>query len=243
MTFRLLTIAHATLPRTLSCLSVKIHLRYFGGRHQEIKLSSMVLLVARTEVSVAVTCTVSPACWKPSHHQLLEKLPYTGRICSNTETVFYSATSLSVIAGVRWTSSFVFRSTRVSTNSSIAFCWLTSMHDPDWESFVQRILCPVKVTSFQSSELTWKSFLSLARTRCSISVPLFRKRLSTKRLIIPATDFPVSGLPAMGSSILSYASSTSVRTRGLFEMLPVSVHCEKFHWFKVRSGDCTEYNT
>ena len=31
--------------------------------------------------------------------------------------------------------------------------------------------CPVKVTSFQSAEPTWKSFLSLVKTRCSISVP------------------------------------------------------------------------
>ena len=48
-------------------------------------------------------------------------------------------------------------------------------------------------------------FLSLARTRCSISVPPSPKRSSTTRLIIPATDFPVAGLLAMGSSILSYA--------------------------------------
>ena len=46
-------------------------------------------------------------------------------------------------------------------------------------------------------------------TRCSISVPLVPKRLSTKRLMI-------SGLVAMGSSIFSHAASASVRTRGLF---------------------------
>ena len=60
------------------------------------------------------------------------------------------------------------------------------MCGPVWESCVQRILCPVKATSFQSSELTCESYLSLVQTRRSISFP-------------PATDFPVAGLPAMGS--------------------------------------------
>ena len=59
------------------------------------------------------------------------------------------------------------------------------VRDPNWEIFVQRILCPVKDTSFQSPETTWKSFLSLIRTRCSISVPTVPKRSSTKRLTIP----------------------------------------------------------
>ena len=99
------------------------------------------------------------------------------------------------------------------------------MHGPYWWSFIQRILCPVKVTSLQSSEPTWKSFLSLDRTRCSISVPPVPKRSCTKRFTIPTTDFPVAGLPAMGSSIFSYVASTSVRTRDLLEMLPVSCHC------------------
>ena len=126
------------------------------------------------------------------------------------------------IAGVQWRSSFVLRSTGISSSSSTAFCWLTSLHDPDWESFVQRILCPVMVTSFQSSEPT---FPSLAKTRCSISVPLVPKRSGAKWLTILATDFPVAGLPAMGSRIFSDAASTSVGTHGVFEMLPVSCHC------------------
>ena len=82
----------------------------------------------------------------------------------------------------------MFRSTRISSNSSIAFCWLTSMHDPDGGSFIQRILCLLKVTSFQSSEPTWISFLCLAETRYSISVPPVPKRSSTNRSIIPTTD-------------------------------------------------------
>ena len=101
----------------------------------------------------------------------------------------------------------------------------------------------MKVTTFQSSEPTWKSFLSLARTRCCISVHPVAKRSSTKRLEISAKDFPVAGLAAIGSSIFSYAASTSVRTRGLFEMLPVSFHCENLFCFQVRSRDCIEYNT
>ena len=46
------------------------------------------------------------------------------------------------------------------------------MYGPFWESCVWRILCPVEVTSFQSPEPTWKYFLSLVKTRCSISFPL-----------------------------------------------------------------------
>ena len=67
--------------------------------------------------------------------------------------------------------------------------------------FIQRILCPVKVTSFQSSEPTWNYVRSLVRTRCSISFPLVPNRPPTKRLVIPATDFPVAGLPAVGCSV------------------------------------------
>ena len=53
--FHPLTIAHAILPRTLSCLAVKSHHRCFGKRHQEIQLFSVILRVASTEVSLAVT--------------------------------------------------------------------------------------------------------------------------------------------------------------------------------------------
>ena len=68
-----------------------------------------------------------------------------------------------------------------------------------------------------------------------MSVPLVPKS-STKRLIIPATDFAVPGLPAMGSSIFSDAASTSVRTRVLFEMLPVLFHCV---WLFLFPGSLT----
>ena len=76
-------------------------------------------------------------------------------------------------------------------------------------SGVQRILCPVKVASFQSSEPTWKFLLILAKTRCSISFPPVPKRSSTKRLMIPATGFLVAGLPALGSSVFSNSASLS----------------------------------
>ena len=77
----------------------------------------------------------------------------------------------------------------------------------------------MKSTSFQSTEPTWKSFQSLARTRCSISVPPVPKRSSTKRFIIPATDFPVSGLPSMGSNLFSNVASPFDRARDSIEML------------------------
>ena len=101
MTFRLLLIAHAILIRTLPYLFVKIHLRFFGRRHQEIQLSSTVPWVARTEVLLVVTWAVLLICWEPLHHQLLEMLPlkHIWRICSNTEIVSYSAINLSVPRG------------------------------------------------------------------------------------------------------------------------------------------------
>ena len=158
-------------------------------------------------------------------------------MCSNTGTAFYSATNFICprrllyfvcIAGVQWRSSFVFRSAGISFNSWIAFCWLNLLHDPDGGSFIQRILCPVKVTSFQSSEPIWKSFVSLTRKRCFIWVPLVPKRSSTERSIIPATDFPSAGLPALWSSIISNAASC---------------HCVELFCFQVRSRDCKESTT
>ena len=86
------------------------------------------------------------------------------------------------------------------------------MHDPDRGSFIQRILSPVKATSFQSS--------SLAKTRCSISVPPVPKKSSSKRCMILATDCPVAGLPAMGSRIFSNATSWQ---------------CVELVWFQFRS--------
>ena len=67
-----------------------------------------------------------------------------------------------------------------------------------------------KSSSFQSSQPTWKSFLSLARTSCSVSIPPVSKRSSTKRFMILVTDFPVAGIPSMGSHIFSNAASLSV---------------------------------
>ena len=157
MIFRLLLIAHAILLRTLPCLC-ECPSSLFGGRHQEIQLSSMVLWESRTEVSLAVTRAVSPACREPSHHLLLEKLPlrHTWKTWSNTETVFFSVASyfcprrllyLVSSSGVQWRSSVVFLSTGFSSNSSISLRWRTSMHDQDWVFLFQRILCPAKVTS------------------------------------------------------------------------------------------------
>ena len=112
---------------------------------------------------------VSSTCLKNSHHQVLKKLhlKHIFKTCSSIGTVSYFATNLSVrkgscniccIAGVQWRSS-----------------------SPDWRFCVQRILCPMKITSFQFSESTWKFFLSRARTRCSISFPLVPNRSSTNR--------------------------------------------------------------
>ena len=61
--------------------------------------------------------------------------------------------------------------------------------------------------------------------------------------MIPATDFPVAGLPSMGSSIFSNAASASVRTRGFFEMMLVSCHCVELckflqSWRNTRRMTC-----
>ena len=120
------------------------------------------------------------------------------------------------------------------------------MYGPGWGSFHQRILCPVKVTSFQSSEPTLKSFLSLVRTRCSVSCPPVPKRSSTKRLMIPATDFPAAGLPAMGSSTFSNAASISDLSRDTVRTLLVPCSCAmvlSLQGSKVRTRDCVEYST
>ena len=63
------------LLKILSCLSVKTNLLCFCKKHQESQLFSMVLWVARIEVSLAAPWVVLPACLEPSHLQLLEKLP------------------------------------------------------------------------------------------------------------------------------------------------------------------------
>ena len=71
---------------------------------------------------------------------------------------------------------------------------------PFWGSCVQRILCLVKATSFQSSEPTSKS------RRDTFSFPPVPNRSSTNRLIILPTDYPAAGLPAVGSSVFSNES-------------------------------------
>ena len=103
--------------------------------------------------------------WLEPSRQLVENLHITNcwrsclwstiwKTCGNTATVSYSVPSLSVpegfcnlvcIAGVQWRSSFVFRSTGISSNSSISFCWLTSVHR-SW----LRILRPTNCLSCES---------------------------------------------------------------------------------------------
>ena len=61
--------------------------------------------------------------------------------------------------------------------------------------------------------------------------------------MIRATDLPVAGLPAMGSSTFSKAAYISVRTRVLVKMLLVLCHCVELFCLQVRSRDCVEYNT
>ena len=152
------------------------YLHRFGRRHQEIQLFSSVLWVARIEVSTGcdMSCPAS-LCSEPVHYKLLAKpcLKHIWKTCTNTETVSYFVTNLSVPEGLCAMYALqvcsgdlpsCFFSSVIWSNSSIALSWLTSMLGPNWGSFIQRILCLVKSTSFQSSEPTWKSFLSLDKS-------------------------------------------------------------------------------
>ena len=83
---------------TLPCLYVKIHLRYFGRRHQELQVSSTVLWVARTEVFTGcdLCCLASllRAFISPTVGEAA--LKHIWKTYSNPATVFYSVNNLSV---------------------------------------------------------------------------------------------------------------------------------------------------
>ena len=157
---------------------------------------------------------ISWASWEPSYRQLFEKLPWstsgelaaTLKPCSNLKQTYLSQKASVICMHGRSAMEFFLRvSFHWSSSSSMAFSWVTSMYGPVWEFFVQWILF--------STELTWKSFPSLVRTRCSTSFPTFPKTSFTKKFMIIASDFPALGLPAKGSSICSNAASISALTR------------------------------
>ena len=75
--------------------------------------------------------------------------------------------------------------------------------------------------------------MSLARTRCSISVPPVPKRSSTKGFKILATDLPVIGLPSKGSNNLSNAASACDRTHDSSEMSFVPYSCVEHFLFQI----------
>ena len=175
------------------------------------------------------------------------------RICSNTEIVSYPATNLSVpesfctscaLQGYNGDFLSYFFLQESPSNSSMAICWLTSMYDPDWEPFIQRILCPVNVTSFQSSEQTWKSFFFESGQDTSFHFSsTCSKEIINKKINNSCHGFSVAGVSAMGSSILSYASSASIRSHGSIEMLFLFSHCEESPWFQVRGREFIVYYT
>ena len=79
--------------------------------------------------------------------------------------------------------------------------------------------CLVRVTSFQSFEPTWNVIEVWIKHVIPFRFHLFRNDHLARRLMILDTDFPVAGLPAIGSRISSNAASASVITHGLVEML------------------------
>ena len=133
------------LLKILSCLSVKTHLHCFRKRHQEIQLvlSGPVRGQNWSFTGCALNFLANLFVKKPSHHQFLERLPleHIWTTCGNTGTVvlicnqFICPQKVSVpckgIVGVQWRSSFVFLSTGISSNSSKASSWLTTMFGPD----------------------------------------------------------------------------------------------------------------
>ena len=64
----------------------------------------------------------------------------------------------------------VFFSTVMSSNSSIAHSWLTSMLGPNWGSVVQQILCPVKAHHLSCNEflVLWKHIKTVFWTNLEI---------------------------------------------------------------------------
>ena len=96
------------------------------------------------------------------------------------------------------------------------------------------------------SSMQRKLQINLIRTRCSISFPTVPKRSSTNRLMIPVTDFPVAGLPAMGSSDFSHAASISDRSRASVKASFVLLCCGMvpcIQCSKAYVRDCKEYST
>ena len=114
-------------------------------------------------------------------------------------------------------------------------------------SCVPQNICSVKVTSSQSSEQT--IFAGSGQDALFHSVSTCSKKSSTKRfvrLMIPATDFPVAGLPAMGSIVFCNAASTSDRSRDSVRASPVScccamVLCSVFPSLYRRRKPCQSY--
>ena len=163
--------AFVILLKILSCLSVKTNLHWFCKRHQEIQLFSTILWGARIEVSLDSSWVVLPVCLlKAFTSPIVGEAAFGAHpenLYQHWNCVLLCKTHLSVLEGFCTLYAllecsgdlFVFLSTGISSNSSMNFCWLTSMLGPDRRSLIQRILCPVKSMPFHSSEPTWKCFL------------------------------------------------------------------------------------
>ena len=159
-------------------------------------------------------------CWRSCLWSTSGKLVPTLELCPTLQNPFICPRGLlylACIVGVQWRSFFVFLSTGISSNSSINYSWLTSMLGPD-----RKIPHPTNSLSCEEHAIPffWTNlemfFVSLARTRCSISVPTFPKRSSAKKVYNSCHWF--AWLPSMGSNILSTAASPCDRTRDWSEM-------------------------
>ena len=131
---------------------------------------------------------VSPACSEPSHHHYLfgwctpVELVTTLRLCPALHPFCTSCALQGWIGGLH-------------------SCFVPLGSPPtDWESFVQRILSPMKKHTIPVcwtnleifSESDWDTLFQFGST-CS-------NEIIYKKWKIPVTDFPAAGLPEMGSS-------------------------------------------
>ena len=203
MTFHPLMIAHAILPRTLSCLFVKRHHRCSCRKHAEIQVFSMVPWVASIEASLAVIWSVSPI------HERLCIAKHILKIYISIGTVSYSAAKLSVPVG------FSTLCALKECTGVLPSCFVPLGFPPtqQWPCF-DWLQCTAHFGNLVSSEFSvlyrqhrsnlLNQLENLFWTWSKRFVPfpfhLFRREPSTNWLMIPDTDFPVAGLPAVGSS-------------------------------------------
>ena len=148
---------------------------------------------------------------------------------------------------VRWRSSFEFRSTGISSSSSMDL-FVTNLNVRS--SLVS--LCPtnslVMVTSFQSSEPTWKICSKSGQDALFHFVSSFSKKIIHTQIDGPSHGFSCCWAAFHGIQCFFCSNASSVSERSCrsawTSFVPcccTRVICSQF--FQVRSRRCVEYST